>query len=568
MDKRTILAIVISLTIWLGWQKFYWAPYQQAQRQWQEHQQSLQEKGAAAATTATTPVMERAQTSLEQGKPGESKAKPGATKAAPAELKVVTLGDRTVTFSNEPNLFRGWVLSGFKTSEEDEAKRHNIDLKYVTGMDSQLKIAFSDVAKSDLANQNFSPSAPPAGALYADRQSNEKFTIQRNVSADTVANTLRLDLEFDFSKTEAPAYIFLDLFGNPKRDHDKPGSILGEFPDKVELAFWNKEGRQSHIADQVKEQFETKAGAYWLGLNTRYFLFAVVPQQQELGDPLGVQFQRSSIGGHDAVDGRLVIPTNGKTQVKIPLRVYFGPKRLETLEEVAPTLRHAIDFGWTSVIAIPLLKMLQKVYSFTSNYGVAIILVTLFVKLLLFPLTYKSMKSMAQLTKLRPQMERLQKKHADDKQKLQQEIWALYKTNGANPLSGCLPLLVQMPVFFALYRVLFNCMELYQAPFAFWIQDLSAKDHFFVTPVLLTGLMFLQQKLTPNTSADPSQQAAMKFMPLMFGAFMLFLPSGLNIYMLVNTVVSIAQQFALNRRFGVHTAATGGDTAGAVPKLT
>lgn len=569
MDKRTVLAVVISLTIWLGWQKYYWEPHQKAQREWAQYQKQQQER---AATKAGSVASAGAEVDKPASTPAarKSESEKASAKAAPSLVREVALGGQKLRFTNSPALFGGWSLPEFKTSDEDQVKRREIDLKYVTGFDSQLRIAFSDAVKSEQANQNYtSATTLPTGALYADSLRTESFLIQREVYADSVEHTLRLDLDFRFFGAEVPAYVFLEFFGNPKREHDKPGSIFGEFPDKVDISFWNKEGTHIHVADQVQEKFETKAGAYWLGLNTRYFLFAAVPQDKEIGERLGVQLQPGIFAGAPALEGKLVIPTEGKRELKLPLRVYFGPKRLETLEAVSPTLRHAIDFGWTSAIAIPLLKMLQWVYSFAHNYGIAIIVVTLFVKILLFPLTYKSMKSMAQLSKLRPQMERIQKKYADDKQKLQQEIWALYKSNGANPLSGCLPLLIQMPVFFALYRVLFNSMELYQAPFGLWIHDLSAKDPFFVTPILLTALMYLQQRLTPATNADPSQQAVMRIMPVMFGVFMLFLPSGLNIYMLVNTIVSIGQQYVLNRKFGLHNApASPTDASGAVAKPT
>jgi YidC/Oxa1 family membrane protein insertase len=228
---------------------------------------------------------------------------------------------------------------------------------------------------------------------------------------------------------------------------------------------------------------------------------------------------------------------------------------MTALTKVDPILSDAINFGWTSFIAIPLLSGLKWLYANLpgpiKNYGLAIILLTFLIKMLLFPLMYKSMTSMAKMSKLQPQMNALREKHKDNKEKLNQEMMTFMKTNGYNPISGCLPILLQMPIFFALYRVLFNSMELYHAPFAGWIHDLSSPDPFYVTPILLCGLMFLQQKLSPNTAADPAQQKMLQIMPVMFGAFMLMLPSGLTIYMVVNSAVSISQQYYLNRKLGI-----------------
>lgn len=573
MDKRTLLAIVLSLSIWLGWQKFYWEPHQRAVRAWHEQQetQKLAEAGAETppkdAKISAETADKKPDASVAKDKPSLKKAQKGVREVL-AATRELSFPGQTVLVGNAPELFQSWSLKDYKTSEEQEEKRREIDLKYVTGFGSQLKLSFSDIGLSELAKQNYEIADKlPKDALYADSLSTDKVDIWRKVLQDGVDHALRVDYVIRF-KGEVPAYVFLDVYGNPKREHDKPGSMFGEYPDKVELTFWNKEGRTTKIADTFTETLETKMGAYWLGLNTRYFLFAAVPDSKELVDHLGVQLQPVLLAGTKAVEGRIAVPTEGKAELHLPMKVYFGPKKIEVLETVSPSLRHAVDFGWTSALAIPLLKSLQLVYGYVHNYGLAIIIVTLMVKILLFPLTYKSMKSMAQISKLRPQMERLQKKYADDKQKLQQETWALYKTNGANPVSGCLPMLLQMPIFFALYRVFFNCMELYQAPFGLWIHDLSARDPFFVGPILLIGLMFLQQKLTPAANADPSQQAVMKIMPIMFGLFMLFLPSGLNIYMLVNTAVSIAQQYFLNKRFGVNVTAGSSESGGVALKAT
>lgn len=550
MDKRTLAAVGISLAIWLGWHKIYFEPHQKAQKEWQEYQASLEvekENAEAAKKKASDPVMKSDSGST----PNKALKTAKPVKEVAQQEKSLHYPNMELLVSNGPNLLNGWQVGDYKTSNEIEADRRKIDLLWVSGFSNQMSLGFSGAGLDKEFTGNFEVlSKNDDTATYRDRYEGSQFTAERSVSQGAHENTLKLKYSLEF-RGEVPAFVFINLYGNPKRDNDTEGSIFGEHPDKVELTYFNREGRHTELAAHLKEPKEATSSTYWLGINTRYFLFAALPDGQELIDQTGVQIARGSQLDPNAVVGRLVFPTNGKTKLEIPLNVYFGPKKLELLSAVSPSLPNAIDFGWFSFIAIPLLKMLKAVYGVVGNYGVAIILVTLFVKILLFPLTYKSMKSMAKLSLLKPELERIQKKYADDKQKQQQEIWALYKNNGANPLSGCLPILLQMPVFFALYRVLFNCMELYQAPFFLWIHDLSARDHFFVTPILLIGLMYLQQVNTPTTNVDPSQQAAMKLMPIMFGVFMIFLPSGLNIYMIVNTLFTLVQQYFLNRKFGI-----------------
>lgn len=243
----------------------------------------------------------------------------------------------------------------------------------------------------------------------------------------------------------------------------------------------------------------------------------------------------------------LVYPVMGN-QFSVSLKAYFGPKEINALKEVDESLTTTVDFGWFTVFAYPILKFMKWLYEIFKNWGVAIIVLTIVIKIITFPLTYKSMVSMKKMAKLQPQIKALQEKYKDNKQALNQEMITFMKTNGYNPVSGCLPILIQMPVFFALYRVLYSSIELYQAPFYGWIHDLSLKDPFYITPITLTVTMFLQQKLTPNTATDPMQQKMMQWMPVFFGIMMVSLPAGLTIYMLVNALTSIVQQLYLNKK--------------------
>lgn len=233
---------------------------------------------------------------------------------------------------------------------------------------------------------------------------------------------------------------------------------------------------------------------------------------------------------------------SSKAEKSLQYRLVFVKKELNYLQSLGHNLVGAIDFGIWGFFAIWILKGLQFFYKYAPNYGVSIILLTLLIRLITFPLQWKSFVSMKKLQLVQPELTKIREKYKDDPTRMQKESMELFRKSGANPIGGCLPLLLQMPVFFAFYKVLNNAVELVDAPFILWIHDLSNKDPFYVLPVLMTGAMFLQQKLTPNTISDPVQKKVMMFMPLIFGFIMKDLPSGLSLYIFVSTMFGIAQQ--------------------------
>jgi len=227
------------------------------------------------------------------------------------------------------------------------------------------------------------------------------------------------------------------------------------------------------------------------------------------------------------------------------INFFFIKKTYDSLVKMGDNLHMAVDLGWFSFLAIPILRGLQYCYSIVPNYGWAIILLTLFIRLITSPLQFISSKSMKKMQKIQPELTKLREKYKDNPQKMQQESMALFKKTGANPMSGCFPLLLQMPIFFAFYKVLYGAVELMGAPFIGWIHDLSVKDPYYVLPVLVSIGMFLQQKIMPSTAADPTQQKVMMFLPLIFGFIMKDLPSGLNLYIFVSTIFGIFQQYVI-----------------------
>lgn len=231
-----------------------------------------------------------------------------------------------------------------------------------------------------------------------------------------------------------------------------------------------------------------------------------------------------------------------KAENELAYNLVFVKKEYNDLTALGHNLNQSVDFGIWGFFAVWILKGLQFFYKFIPNYGVSIILLTLLIRIITFPLQYKSFVSMKKLQLVQPELTKIREKFKDDPQRMQKESMELFRKSGANPIGGCLPLLLQMPVFFAFYKVLYAAVELVDAPFIFWLQDLSNKDPYYVLPVLMTGAMFLQQKLTPNTITDPVQKKMMLFMPLIFGVIMKDLPSGLSLYIFVSTIFGILQQ--------------------------
>jgi YidC/Oxa1 family membrane protein insertase len=229
------------------------------------------------------------------------------------------------------------------------------------------------------------------------------------------------------------------------------------------------------------------------------------------------------------------------------MQFYAGPKDQLILEEIAPNLNLTVDYGFLWWLAVPLFYLLDWLHTFAGNWGVAIILLTVLVKLVLYPLSAASYRSMANMRRVGPQMKKLQERYSDDRQKLSQEMMALYKKEKVNPLGGCLPMLLPMPIFIALYWVLFESVELRQAPFFLWIDDLAAMDPFFILPLLMGASMYVQQLLSPAVG-DPMQMKMMKMMPIMFTVLFLFFPAGLVLYWLVNNILGVAQQWWVIRQ--------------------
>lgn len=278
----------------------------------------------------------------------------------------------------------------------------------------------------------------------------------------------------------------------------------------------------------------------WVGYMSKYYMVSVAQDYQS--------GTISPKNGSATVAGLTEVKLNPGAREEIPFTVFAGPKEYDLLKSYDKKFEKSIDFGIFSFIAIPMLKFLKIIHVGVGNYGLSIILLTIVIKVLTFPLTQKSMVSMKKMSSLQPKMMEIREKFKGDKERTNQATMELYKKEGVNPLGGCLPMLLQIPIFFALYKTLLLSIELQGAPFILWITDLSLKDPYYITPIIMGGTMFLQQKMTPTTATDPMQQKIFTFMPLIFTFLFLTFPAGLVVYWLTNNVLTIAQQYIINRK--------------------
>ena len=294
------------------------------------------------------------------------------------------------------------------------------------------------------------------------------------------------------------------------------------------------------------EPFEVteKGDIKWFSFEGEYFAALLVPSQSK-EITLSVKGSEKDPLKAEVLAPRFSISPREKTSVVY--QVYLGPKDEDRLKALGVGAEKLVDFGYFTIVAKPLLWFIRFTHKVTGNYGIDIIIISILIKIIFLPLTQISFKSMKEMQRVQPEMNRLKEQYKNDKARLQQEIMLLYKRRKINPMSGCLPMLIQIPVFIALYNALQNGIEMRHAPFFLWIMDLSAKDPIYVTPIIMGATMFIQQKMTP-TAGDPAQAKMFLLMPVMFTFLFLSFPSGLVLYWLINNVLSIAHQYYLNKK--------------------
>jgi YidC/Oxa1 family membrane protein insertase len=345
------------------------------------------------------------------------------------------------------------------------------------------------------------------------------------------------------SPWEGTEYVQLD---RRLKDHERSMFDVDSYSFNGPITYDGDKAEKLQRDDLVDDgPYTYSSDAGWFGAIQHHFVTAIVPApgiQQSYETALSSDLDPTALAR--AIGTVVVVPAGESHSFSTTL--FLGPKIQSQLEEIDKSLKLTVDYGWLTILSQPLFFVLSFVFGVVGNWGVAIIVVTILIKLVFYKLTESSGRSMAKMRNLQPRIKAMQERHKDDKQAQSQAMMELYKTEKVNPAAGCLPILIQMPFFLAFYWVLLESVEMRQAPFALWITDLSVRDPFFILPLIMGAAMFFQQKLNPQVG-DPIQIKVMQIMPIMFTAFFAFFPAGLVLYWVTNTLLSIAQQWKINK---------------------
>ncbi|MEK6607208.1 MAG: membrane protein insertase YidC [Myxococcota bacterium] len=416
---------------------------------------------------------------------------------------------------------------------------------------------------------DFGPALTPTAPWRAEAVSQNVWRFVKEDARARLTKTFRFDPRSHVARLELRAENRGSVPAAQRiavRVHGRQGPGGGPSMMNPNPRFWrpvcyaNGKVHREEPGELTQEQRAFVGDVRWTGIDDPYFLMAVVVAGQEQDKESRRCVMRgekvSGESGRFSATMELaerMVPPGGSLEQAFVL--YLGPKVLGDLDAVLVDgkpagLAEAVDFGWLEVLCRPMLWLLKLFQTWVGNWGVAIILLTLVVKFGTLYWTQKSMRSMRKMAKLGPEMKKLQEKYASDKDRLNKETWALYKREGVNPLGSCLPMLLQMPIWLALYRTLAGSVELYRSSFVWWIDDLARPDRYFVLPILLGLLSIVQARIQTTNPSDPQQKMMMWMMPVMFLFFSLFVPSGLTLYWLINTVLTLGHQWLMNRTDG------------------
>jgi YidC/Oxa1 family membrane protein insertase len=536
MDKRALIGITLSVLVLIAYQQFinyyYGSPPTDGPAPASVRSEAEKTSGpvAAPSVTAVAPT---------QAAPAEI-----ASGQSVKDLKVET-DNYIATFTTQGARLKSFKFKKFRTSADEKSPPFEIvstaaGVSLPLGVRLQAPAAFEDDAMAyAVQGADLKLTGDAKGSLVFQGQTSNGTVITKALTFNGASYSIGLEVGV---KSADGAALVPEVLLTDKSDHTEPNH---DAPFEGFIALVDNKIKREAAADAVKGH-EFSGEVSWSGFGHTYFFIALLPDN-------GAQHKISVRQAGTALTASINGPAaNGR------YTLFIGPKELDLLQSVGKSIERAIDFGYFGFVSIPFLYVLHFFHRFTASYGLDIIILTVLIKLLLWPLTHKSMASMKSMAKLAPQMEKLKEKFGNDKEKLNREIMELYKRNGVNPLGGCLPMLLQFPVFIGLYNALSTPIELRHAPFM-WIKDLSRPDwqalpftlgdwHLGipVLTILMGGSMFLQQWMTPS-AGDPNQRKMMMLMPLMFTFMFVSFPAGLTVYWLVNNVLSIAQQYWINR---------------------
>ena len=552
MEKRTILAFALSFLVLILW-SFLFNP----------NKDQISKNDEIPETVAPKTVPRSPETAIEP--PAAISKGPDITKIKPAiethekEVVVDTPFYRAV-FTNAGPTIKSFKLKKYRESIDPDSPLVEL-INLQQDKSKFLVISFDGASASQLEeiiyqveHQNIrleSDSSPKNLVFHTSTASG----ITTRQTYRFYPDQYRIDLHIDvINKSEeliTGAFV-TDMKALPPEGKKSYYSYVGIallLDDKLEEVKIKKASEPKDLAGRID----------WMAYEDDFFISAILPDQPSKASFKGRLLPSGILEGTHMLPSISLRPSE---QVSSDYTLYLGPRELGTLKQLGKNLERAVTFGWTDIIAKPLLYLLRFFNQYIHNYGVSIILLTILIKILFWPLTHKSYKSMKEMQKLQPRMAKMREKYKNNKAQLNKEMMALYKTYKVNPMGGCLPMIIQLPVFFALFRILGSAIELRQAPFMLWINDLSAPDRLFNFPftipfmsppygipvltLLMGASMFLQQKMTP-TPGDPTQAKIMMFLPLIFTFMFINFPSGLVLYWLVNNILSIGQQYRIHK---------------------
>jgi YidC/Oxa1 family membrane protein insertase len=557
MEKRALLAIVLSMLVFLAYQMFF-APEQKTKRTTTPPATEEKAHAAPGAEQQKTPPASAAPSAKMVTPPPAFQPPP----THPARDVVVQTPLYTAVFTETGGRLKDFRLKEYReTIDPSSPPKELVRIQQA----DDLPLAFN-FKNHPVAALSLAPYVTDQTSLVVEgTDTSKKLTLTYQVPG-----WLRITREYRFYPNTYVMDLTIRVANLGKQAwSDQPAISL------INVPFSHRESNRYNFSGpallvngkldeidfkKIKDGKQVPGPIDWIAFTNQYFIMAVVPE----GLVPNLAQLKVLNAATDMVETTFVGPAlkiEPNTQQELQFKVYAGPKELNDLKLADAKLDKAVDFGWFDVIAQPLLLCLKFFYSYTRNYGVAIIILTILIKLLFWPLTNKSFTSMQAMKKLQPMMQKIREKYKDDPQRMNQEIMQLYRSQKVNPFGGCLPMVLQIPVFFALYRVLNSSIAMRHAPFMLWINDLSVPDRLpigFQIPyvgglpvlTLLMGVsMFVQQKMTPMTG-DPRQEKLMLLMPVVFTFMFVNFPSGLTLYWFVNNLLSIGQQYLLNRKSG------------------
>lgn len=549
---RAILAIVLAFFVLLGYQYLFVAPEKEQQVIVEESVKAPQPQQIPGPSVETAPTPPTAVVPVEQPTQFEQPASLPSQKGR--EIVVETNKYRAVIAETGGGI-KSFLLKNYQETNEPEAGLKElistdsfIDLPLYFAWGVEPKRAQIPLFAADMENIKVTAGESQTLTMTSQLSSGLQVTRRMTFTPDSYLIDMSVDI-YNFSETPLQGSPYLSLTNRPFEGtatrylFSGPAALI--------------DGKLQEIKPKdLEEAAKTLQGNItWAAFEGTYFMTGVIPESQS-----SQTLKLSSDG--EVIHTLLVSPEEvlpAKGHLQYNYQVYFGPKRMSTLKEAGHDLERIVNFGWFDKIAKPALYLLNFFYKYVGNYGIAIILVTVLIKILFWPIAQKGLKSMKNMQKIQPKMAKLKEKYKNDSARLNQEMMNLYKTYKVNPLGGCLPMLLQIPVFFALYKVLLQAIELRHAPFMLWITDLSAPDRLMigvdipylgglpVLTLLMGASMFLQQKMTP-TPADATQAKIMMFLPVIFTFMFLNFASGLVLYWLVNNLLSIGQQYLINKQ--------------------